>query len=100
MTSRIRERPLVAGATPTTRWRVYDFRTSGKPCDPLRARPTLDLWSFATVLFRAIAHRPLLERDDQGNLRGKHERMVLHTWCPETLSKALADAAAALIEVY
>ena len=32
----------------------------GAPYKPLLAHPTLDLWSFFVVLFRAITHKPLM----------------------------------------
>lgn len=64
---------------------------------PLMAHPTLDIWSFAVVLFRAIAHRPLIEADDRDNLRSKREAMILAKWGPRYLSDALMDAQAALI---
>ena len=68
----------------------------GAPYEPLLAHPTLDLWSFFVVLFRAIAHKPLIEMDDRDNLRSKREEMVLATWGLEALSAAIGDARAAL----
>ena len=76
---------------------VFRVQKEGVPYEPLTAHPTLDIWSFMAVLYRAIAHKPLLEADDRDNLRGKRELMALATWGPKALSEALADADAALV---
>ena len=49
------------------------------PSDLLKAHPTFDIWSFAVVLYRVIAHKPLLEADDRDNLRSKRELITLAT---------------------
>ena len=76
---------------------VFRVPKEGAPYMPLAAHPTLDLWSFTVVLFRVIAHKPLLEADDRDNLRSKHEKMTLAMWGAKALSKALADASLALL---
>ena len=68
-----------------------------KFANALVAHPTLDIWSFMVVLFRAIAHKPLIEADDRDNLRSKREAMILETWGANALSDAIADARAALV---
>ena len=75
---------------------LFRVPKEGAPYKPLKAHPTLDLWSFFVVLFRAIAHKPLIEMDDRDNLRSKREEMILATWGPKALSDAIADARAAL----
>ena len=68
-----------------------------KFANALVAHPTLDIWSFVVVLYRAIAHKPLIEADDRDNLRSKREAMILATWGAKALFEALTDARAALV---
>ena len=75
---------------------LFRVPKEGAPYKFLKGHPTLDLWSFFVVLFRAIAHKPLIEMDDRDNLRSKREEMILATWGPKALSDAIADARAAL----
>ena len=66
---------------------LFRVPKEGALYEVLKAHPTLDLWSFFVVLFRAIAHKPLIEMDDRDNLRSKRELTILATWGPKALSE-------------
>jgi len=57
----------------------------------LLAHPTFDLWSYAVVLYYAIAHKPLLETAGADQLRGKAERIKLARWSTADLTYAMND---------
>jgi len=48
------------------------------------------------VLYRALAHRPLLEANDRDNLRGDRELKILAYWGPESLVKAIGEVSRAM----
>lgn len=62
------------------------------------AHPTFDVWSLgAGVMYRALAHAPLFETDDEDNLPTKSQRHALWAWGSKGLSDAIQRLDRALV---